>query len=189
MRARILLLPLFGLVVVFAVPVSPAARPVAFLRATGRRFAFGTPRAVVAPSSSRFAMALFSVGITLTAGSETVMGRTMRPRFSVSRGQTWWRWHYTGVRSSVLVPIAASVASLGPGLAPRGADRIPVSITAFRSAGNAPLSVSGRNSSHRRCHFFLRFLRFPIAKENQKGKTSFFLFRPKPFPSYGILPR
>ena len=102
------------------------------------------------------------------------MGRTMRPRFSVSRGQTWWRWHYTGVRSSVLVPIAASVASLGPGLAPRGADRIPVSITAFRSAGNAPLSVSGRNSSHRRCHFFFGvFFVFQSPKKTKREKRVF----------------
>ena len=169
---------LFAPASLFAVFVSPAPRPVAFPRATVRSFASVMPRAVLAPMSSRPASASSPVGIALTTGvTEIAIVLSMRRRCSVFRSKTWRRQHI-GVRHSAILPITAFVVALCPGLAPRGAGRIPVSIAAFRWAGNAPLSLSGGNSSHH--GGFLAFFSFPNRQRKTKRKNTLF-----PFPSPG----
>ena len=159
----------------FAVFVSPAPRPVAFLRATVRSIAFVMPRAVLAPTSSRSASASSRVGIALTAGIEIAIVRTTRRRISVFRSKTWRRQKLIGVRNSTILPITASVVALCPGLAPRGAGRIPVSIAAFRWTGSTSFPLRGRQSSHGvgglHCPVFW------LPAKNKQKKTSFFLLR------------
>ena len=150
----------------FAVFVSPAPRPAAFLRATVRSFASVMPRAVLAHMSSRPASASSPVGIALTAGIEIAIVHTMRRRCSVSRSKTWRRRQHIGARHSAILPITAFVVALCPGLAPRGAGRIPVLIAAFRWTGNTSLPLSGRHSSH-----VVGFAHCPVFRLPTKNKT------------------
>ena len=156
---------LFGPASFFAVFVSPAPRPAAFPRATVRSFASVMPRAVLAPMSSRPASASSPVGIALTARVEIAIVHSMRRRCSVSRSKTWRRQHI-GVRHS------AFVAALWPGLAPRGAGLIPVSIAAFRRTGITSLPSRGRQSSHG--VGFVQCPVFQLPTKNRTKKTSFF---------------
>ena len=156
---------LFGPASFFAVFVSPAPRPVAFPRATVRSFASVMLRAALAPMSSRPVSASSPVGIALTTNMEIAIVLSMRRRWSVFRSKTWRR-HHIGVRHSAILPITAFLVALWPGLAPRGAGRIPVSIAAFRWTGNTSLPMSGRQSSHG-----VGFVHCPVFQLPTKNKT------------------